>query len=71
MVCFNCKVSINGNILHDKQYKTLKEISNELNLSYQQVADYSANRVKRRQTNNFIYYPQVEITKIKEEKTTD
>lgn len=71
MVCFNCKVSINGNILHDKQYKTLKEISNELNLSYQQVADYSANRVKRRQTNNFIYYPQVEITKIKEEKPQD
>ena len=71
MVCFNCKVSINGNILHDKQYKTLKEISDELNLSYQQVADYSAKRVKRRQTNNFIYYPQVEITKIKEEKTQD
>ena len=71
MVCFNCKVSINGNILHEKTYDTLKEISKELNLSYQQVADYSANRVKRRNTNNFIYYPQVEITKIKKEKPQD
>ncbi len=65
MVCFNCKVSIQGKEIHNKEYKSLKEISSELGLTYQQVADYSVGRVKKRSTNNFIYHPSIQITKIK------
>lgn len=65
---FICKVMINGEIHHEKEYKSLRDICNELNLSYQQVADYSSKRVKRRQTNNFIFHPVVSIDKIKNEK---
>ena len=64
MTIFNCKVEINGEEHHNKDYKSLKEISNELKLSYQQVADLSINRVKRRTTNNFIFHPIITISKV-------
>ncbi len=62
---FNCSVNINGECVHNKNYKTLSEISNDLNLSYSQVADYSSGRVKRRLTNHFKFHPIVSITKLK------
>lgn len=61
---FLCKVIINGNIAHEKVYTRLKEISDDLKLSYQQVADYSCGRIRKRQTNNFIYHPKIEIIKL-------
>jgi hypothetical protein len=61
---FNCEVVINGQIVHSKQYKRLSEICEALGMNYQQVADYSAGRVKKRATNTFIYHPEVKISKL-------
>jgi len=61
---FNCEVIINGDIVHSKQYKRLTEICEALGMNYQQVADYSSGRVKKRKTNTFIYHPQVIISKL-------
>ena len=61
---FNCQVIINGDIVHSKQYSRLTEICEALGMNYQQVADYSAGRVKKRKTNTFIYHPQVIISKL-------
>ncbi len=61
---FNCEVIINGECVHKQDYKTLSDISKDLNLSYHQVAEYSAGRVKRRLTNHFKFHPMVSITKL-------
>ena len=50
-------------ILHDKNYTTLREIANDLNLPYQQVADISIGRSKRFKT-SFKYQPRINIQKL-------
>lgn len=62
---FNCKIDIDGKTIHDQNYKNLKEICEDLNLSYNQVAEYSSGRVKRRATNNFRFHPVVNISRVK------
>tara|TARA_R110000824_G_scaffold72923_1_gene185866 strand:+ start:386 stop:595 length:210 start_codon:yes stop_codon:yes gene_type:complete len=61
---FLCVVSINDNELHKKEYKTLKDISDELNLTYQQVADLSVGRPNKFMNNKFKYSPIITIEKI-------
>ena len=64
---FHCKVVIDGIIHHDKTYNNLTEICKDLNLSYQQVADYSSRtrgaHPKVRE-NKFKFYPNVSIIKL-------
>ena len=46
---FNCKIYHNeNNILHDEYYKCLKDIADELGLTYQQVADLSSRKDKQK-----------------------
>jgi len=70
-LCWNVIVSIRGQgetggdtILHKEEYISLRDIAEELNLSYHQVADISAGRKK--QNTNFKYQPIIEINKILE-----
>ena len=75
---FNCKIyhpqgecnqdgtNENENILHNKNYKTLKEISSELGLTYQQVADLSS-RKQLKKYQEFKYFPKIEIKRIKKQ----
>jgi len=63
-LCFGVIVSIGDTILHKEEYISLKDIAQELNLSYHQVADISAGRKK--QNTNFKYQPIIEINKISE-----
>tara|TARA_R110000744_G_scaffold311474_1_gene418977 strand:- start:2416 stop:2637 length:222 start_codon:yes stop_codon:yes gene_type:complete len=63
-LCFGVIVSIGDTILHKEKYISLKDIAEELNLSYHQVADISAGRKK--QNTNFKYQPIIEINKISE-----
>ena len=69
--CFRCVVQLEDNIIHDKKYKTLQEISDELGLSYGMVADFSSGRKKHNKYNNFKYFPQVKIDRIKKEEISD
>ena len=61
---FICKVCVGETELHSGEYKTLKEIAEELSLTYQQVADISVGRYKKFNKGSFKYQPQVSIQKI-------
>ena len=64
---FNCKVYHNdNNILHNEDYKCLKDIAEDLGLTYQQVADLSSRKEKRKYQ-EFKYFPKIEILRIKKE----
>ena len=62
--CFNCKIVLNENELHNKDYKSLKEISEDLGLSYAIIADLSNGRKQSKKYDNFKYQPKIEISRI-------
>ena len=62
--CFNCTIEQNGNTLLDKDYITLKEISEDIGLSYSIIADISSGRKKNSKYNNFKFMPQIQIRRI-------
>jgi hypothetical protein len=51
-------------ILLNKEYKNLKELSTELGLTYNQVADISSNKKNVKKYHEFKYFPKIEIEKI-------
>ena len=65
---FICNVCVghgdNTTTLHSKEYKTLKDIAEDLSLSYQQVADIHVGRYQRYNKSNFKYQPTINIQKI-------
>ena len=64
---FNCKIYHDEkNILHNDNYNCLKDIANGLGLTYQQVADLSSWKDKEKYQ-QFKYFPQIEINRIKKE----
>lgn len=57
---YNCKIYHNlgdstSMTLHNKDYKCLKDISEDLGLTYQQVADLSS-RKEKRNINNLSFF---------------
>jgi len=62
--CFNCLIEQNNNVLHDKDYITLKDISDDIGLSYSIIADLSSGRKKNAKYNKFIYHPKITIRRI-------
>jgi len=65
---FTCKIYHDNNIiLHDKEYNNLREISDDLGLTYQQIADLSSRKTMQ-QYRKFKYFPNIEIVKIIEPK---
>ena len=60
---FNCKITQNGVELN-KDYLSLKDIANDIGLSYSIVANISTNRKMNKKTSSFIYFPKIEITKL-------
>ena len=71
---FNCKIyhTIGDEefILMDKNYKGLKEMSKDLGLTYQQVADLSSRREKKKYQ-QFKYFPTIDITRISAQENRD
>ena len=61
---FICKVCVGDTELHSKEYTTLKEIAEDLGLSYQQAADISVGRMKKFVKGSFKYQPTIDIQKI-------
>jgi len=61
---FNCTITQQNIELHNKNYLTLKEISDDIGLSYGIVANISCNRKPNKCSNNFIYFPKIQITKL-------
>ena len=63
-LCYSVLVKIGEQIIHDHEYISLKDIADDLNLSYQQVANLSCGRCKTWSQSTFKYNPQVEIKKL-------
>lgn len=68
---FNCKIyhDIGDNTsmtLHNQDYNRLKDIADDLGLTYQQVADLSSRKDKKKYQ-QFKYFPKIQITRIKKE----
>ena len=65
---FNCKIYHSNDsgcifVLLDKDYQSLTEMSIDLGMSYQQVADLSSRKEKRKYQ-KFKYFPNIDITRI-------
>ncbi len=68
---FNCKIyhdigDNNSMTLHNRDYNNLRDIANDLGLTYQQVADLSSRKEKKKYQ-EFKYFPKIEIIRIKKE----
>jgi P2-related tail formation protein len=61
---FSVKVKLADYIIHENTYNSLKEICDELELTYQQVADISAKRRNKYTQKSSKYSPVIEINKI-------
>lgn len=60
-LCWKLSISIDGNLMFIKDFKTLKEIADELNLSYNVVSEMSLGRKKNRRGK---YEPQYNFTRL-------
>ena len=67
---FLCKIYYQDKdiIIHQCEYKNLKEIAEDLGLKYQQVADISSICIKKKNYQQFKYYPEILIERIKKSK---
>jgi predicted DNA-binding ribbon-helix-helix protein len=68
---YNCKIyhsigDITSMTLHNQDYKCLKDIAEDLGLTYQQVADLSSRKEKKKYQ-QFKFFPEIKITKIQNE----
>ena len=63
---YRCIVLLEDKELHNQLYKSYQDISDDLNLTYQQVADISIQRTNGCAFNNnkFKYAPQIMIEKL-------
>ena len=62
--CFNCKITQNDIQLHDQDYQTLKDLADDIGLSYHIVADLHSGRRKENKRQQFKYQPKIEISRI-------
>lgn len=74
-IMWNCKIYHNigestSMTLHNKDYKCLKEISEDLGLTYQQVADLSSRKEKKKYQ-QFKYFPEIKIVKLTNQKISN
>ena len=60
---YNCKISQSEQILMNKNFDNLKQISEETGLSYNQVADLSSRPIDK-SYQKYKYYPKIVIKKI-------
>ena len=63
---FNCKIyhPENNFVLMNEEFESLKHLSKELGLTYNQVADISSDKKRVTDDRKFKYFPKIEITKI-------
>ena len=62
--CFNCKITQNDIQLHDQDYQTLKDLADDIGLSYNIIADLHGGRRKENKRQQFKYQPKIEISRI-------
>ena len=62
--CFNCTITQNDIELHNEDYLTLKDLADDIGLSYHIVADMHSGRRKENKRKQFKYQPKINISRI-------
>lgn len=62
--CWSVKISQGDIILHDKQYKTLREAGDDMGLTYSQICELGPNGRNKKKSIRFKYMPNIVIEKI-------
>jgi len=62
--CFNCKITQNDMELHNQDYLTLKDLADDIGLSYHIIADLHSGRRKNNKRQQFKFQPKIEIKRI-------
>lgn len=62
--CWRVIIKQGVNILHNEDYTTLKIASQDLGLSYSQLAELGPNGRKLKKTSNFKFHPHIEVIKL-------
>ncbi len=62
---WNCSIKEEDNIKFNKNYSTLKEMGDDLGMTYSQITDLKNKRSNRKQI-RFKFHPEITITRIKE-----
>ena len=74
MIYFHCKIfydnKFGNEILLDKTFKTLKELSDEIEVPYQFVADISSRKTPKK-FQRYCFNPKIEITRITNNNTNN
>lgn len=69
---FFVEIKFDDKIIHTDKYKSLKDIANNLGMTYQQVADINCGRFNPKFINkDFLYQPKIVIQRIKNEFIID
>ena len=62
--CWNCKVVLGGEMLLDRDFRTLKSISEELGIKYHIVSELAPTGRKKKILKNSKYFSDVIITRL-------
>ena len=62
--CFNCTITQNEMELHNQDYKSLKDLAEDIGLSYNIIADLHSGRRKENKRKDFRFQPKIEISRI-------
>lgn len=65
--CFNCIITQNEIELHNQDYKSLKDIAEDIGLSYNIIADLHCGRRKQNKRQEFKFQPKIKITRLDKE----
>lgn len=65
--CWSCSVIVDGVLLSSNEYKTLKDIADYLDLSYNQVVEISNNRKSKSKGK---FSPDIKIIKVEHKEPT-
>jgi len=63
-LCWDVLISFEEDIIHHKQYKTLREAGEDLGLTYSQICELGPNGRCKKKSINFKFMPDIKITKI-------
>ncbi len=60
---YNCKITMGDQLLHDKNYKNLHSIAEDIGISYHIVQNLLLGRKPEKKWQTYIYKQTIEVTK--------
>ena len=61
---YNCKITMGEQVIHQNNYQSLKDIADELGISYHIVSNIHIGRKPDKKWSNYKYKQNIEITRL-------